>query len=251
MSSLARTEFRRRYFVLFRSFFGTQAHDFHALLSSSNAIVSGSIALAYLSWTDPWEPGDMDLYVGNSEYGKFIDALERDDLASPAVHITPHEPTRYQDGIKDVRRYITSAGQHLDVIRSATDNPAHPLLFFWTSIVVNFLTADGAVCVFPSSTLSHNAFVSDLPQSPKLLDARKKYVDRGFTFTEVQSWRPTYQLSSEDQQLLSERPALVISLLTATAAYKTHSPVLCDARGCVLAPCPSNTISGGNNHYSS
>lgn len=245
MRSMTYTEFRRRYIALLRWFFGTRAYDFHALLGTHGVIVSGSVALAFFCWTDTWEPGDMDLYVGDASFTAFIHDLEQNQLATSAIDIAPRPSPRHYRGMKDVRRYITATGQHLDVVRSATDNPAHPLLFFWSSIVVNFLTPQAAVCVFPSPTLAHKGFVTDLSNYPKLLEAQDKYKDRGFTFTEVQSWHPSSPSDSGDEHILSNTPALIIPFPSDPAEHFMELPVTCNSRGCVLAPLAQDITSTG------
>ena len=246
-----RTEFRRRYFAITRPFFGHRSDEFHALLDAYDVIVSGSVALAFFSWADTWEPGDMDLYVGVDSYSRFIAALEGSQLAMLAVGVSPRTCSADYRGIKDVRRYVTSTGQHMDVIQSTTNNPAHPLLFFWSSVVVNFLTPRAAVCVFPRSTLSHEGFVTDLTNSPKLLEARDKYEDRGFSFTEVRSWRPIYQPDRGDVPLLSDRPVLIVPLFPEFSFHSLELPISSDARGCMLAPRAPAMLSGGKVYYSS
>ncbi|PIL23478.1 hypothetical protein GSI_14789 [Ganoderma sinense ZZ0214-1] len=210
-------ELRRRYFTLLRSFFSVRAYDVHELLQSHRAIISGSTALAFFSWTDSWTPGDMDLYVPDSSYERFVYELEHNHLGWFEANLGSQPHSDYH-GIVAVRRYVTPTGERLDVIQSTTSNAANPLLHFWTSAVVNLISPFGAVCAYPNATLDHKALISDISRSQKLVVARSKYEARGFEFAQVNTWRPA--ADGEGGLMLSNQPILGL------AGYWLHTSLL-------------------------
>lgn len=225
LRSLAADELRLRFISIIRHFFGNRTHDFLVLLTTHRGLISGSSALAFLSWPDVWIPGDIDVYVGTDEYPKFVQSLKDMQLAAIEVDFTSQRRSSYA-GIASVRRYLTPMHQRLDVIRSATSNAAHPLLYFWGSLVVNFLTSRGAVCAFPAHTLNRKALVTDISYSEKLVAARNKYESRGFQFQTVDSWRPSGNNNANGSRVFSERPILAINFLSVWPTDLSSLPII-------------------------
>ncbi|KAI1786385.1 hypothetical protein LXA43DRAFT_875209, partial [Ganoderma leucocontextum] len=128
------------------------------LLRFHDAVLSGSLALALFLSPVGWEPGDLDIYVGDTRYFAFVDDFERlFPVVLEADMSCPH-PATY-NGIKRVRRYATASGKRLELIQSRSPNAVSPLLFFWSSVVVNFVTPRGAVCAYPAHTLHRRGLV--------------------------------------------------------------------------------------------
>ena len=180
-------EIRFRLVALLRPFFGERVPHWKGLLRLHGAIMSGSVALALFASPADWEPGDLDVYVASQSYHSFIIDFERLFPVVLEADMTRRYPGNYTE-IKRVRRYITSTGKRLEIIQSRSTSAVSPLLYFWSSVVVNFITPRGAVCAFPKHTLSRLGLVTnDIPK--KAVCAKKKYQDRGFKFAEVDSWR--------------------------------------------------------------
>ena len=236
-------ELRHHYFVILRVFFGTHATDLHELLRSHDAIISGSTALAFLTWPDTWSPGDLDIYVANDAYPRFIQELEKGHLAFFEADFGVRSPSAYH-GIATVRRYFTIRGECLDVIQSSTGNAAHPLLYFWSSLVVNVLGPSGALCLYPGRTLNSSALVADISRTEKLVEARKKYEARGFKFTDVASWKPISPVDDQGNLILSDSPALLIDFQAMWSENSCRMPVDHAGANWVLSPDKSGLISG-------
>ncbi|PIL31866.1 hypothetical protein GSI_06570 [Ganoderma sinense ZZ0214-1] len=236
------SELHRRYFFLLRIFFGPHAPEFDNLLRIHSAIVSGSTALAFFSWTDSWRPGDMDVYVGDIAYAEFVHDLERRNLATLDTDFDYHTPTSYH-GISHVRRYVTTSGERLDVIQSRTANPVSPLLYFWSSVVVNFLSPSGAVCFFPKTTLEHGGFFTNVSSS-KLLAAKEKYESRGFRLTQVPTWRPARGTSTHGTEILTEKPILVHDFLSLLPGEPSVSQITRDGQAWALTLPSAPAVSG-------
>ena len=202
-------EMRMRAFALFRMFFGDRIRHFTGLLRLHNAVVSGSVALAFFSAPVCWEPGDLDVYVSDCAYPSFIVDLERHFPLALEADMSSRRPPHYA-GIKGVRRYCTASGKRMEIIRSAGPSPVSPLLYFWSSAVVNFLTPHGAVCGYPKHTLAGEGFLRDVSPSRKVVSARAKYEARGFTFTEVSKWRSPNWAEQNGHRVFTDGDLLVV-----------------------------------------
>lgn len=192
--------------ALLQPFFGERVPHWKGLLRLHGAIMSGSVALALFASPVDWKPGDLDVYVANQSYRSFIIDLERFFPVVLEADMTRRFPGTYT-GIKRVRRYITSTGKRLEIIQSRSTSAALPLLYFWSSVVVNFITPRGAVCTFPKLTLSRVGLVTN-DIHKKAVCAKKKYQDLGFKFVEVDSWRTRHGQDPEGTQFSSCTPLL-------------------------------------------
>nr|VWO99879.1 Putative adhesin glycosyltransferase [Ganoderma boninense] len=221
-------------------FFGDRATALNDLMASRRAIISGSVALFFFLWTDNWTPGDIDIYVAVDTYDHFVCDLERSGFAILDVDMGSWSQSTYH-GIRRVRRYVTAAGERLDVIQSTDGNPATPLTSFWSSVVVNFLTPHGAASAFPVHTLDHVALVTNTIESGKLLAAQDKYKARGFQFVVANGWAPVTQPVGEPGRVISVQPILAVDFASVWSAdpYTPPLPVRRVGPGWVLTVSPS------------
>ena len=225
LQSLVSRELRRRYFTVLRWFFADRVHDFHSILAPYGAIISGSTALAFLSWTDTWSPGDLDVYLPDNTFSAFVDELCKHQLACADVDFGFRPHSTYH-GINTVRRYYTPTGARMDVIQSNTQNAASLLLYFWSSLVVNVLTPRGAVCAFPSLTLHHKGLVADISHTKKAIEARIKYETRGFEFKDITSWLPSAESDSHGHRIFSDGTILVLNFQSVWSKDPSDLPII-------------------------
>ena len=152
LRSAVAAEFRIRLAMLLVPFFGHHVRHWNGLLRLHGAIMSGSVALALFLSPIDWVPGDLDVYIGDEAYFPFVTDLERTFPVVLEADMTRRHPGVYT-GIKRVRRYRTATGKRLEIIQSRSSSSMAPLLYFWSSLVMNFITPHGAVCAFPKHTL--------------------------------------------------------------------------------------------------
>ena len=213
-----------RAFALFHMFFEDRVRHFTGLLRLHDAVVSGSVALAFFSSPVTWVPGDLDVYVSDSAYPSFVVDLERHFPLSLEADMPSRRPFHYA-GIKGVRRYCTPSGRRMEIIRSASSNPVSPLLYFWSSAVVNFITPHGAVCGYPKHTLIGEGFLRDARPSRKVVSARAKYEARGFKFEEVQSWRSPDWAEQDGRRIFTDGDLLVVDFQRIRPRGKVTLPI--------------------------
>ena len=213
MRSAVAAEFRLRLAMLLVPFFGDRVRHWFGLLRLHGAIVSGSVALALFLHPIEWVPGDLDVYISDKAYSLFVYDLERLFPVVLEADMSRSHPGIYT-GIKRVRRYKTATGKRLEVIQSRSSSSVAPLLYFWSSLVVNFITPHGAVCAFPKHTLGRAGLIAEATLHLKALRARDKYEDRGISFTEDQMWWPGGGQQDEQGSVFSDGPLLILDFRT-------------------------------------
>ncbi|KAI0745184.1 hypothetical protein C8Q76DRAFT_607138, partial [Earliella scabrosa] len=156
------TVLRARYTACVSPFVIDVEH-FSELLRASGAIISGSAALHFFHPDLHWQPLDLDIYVSERMFHTFIATVAKDEQLRfqllPAVSGSGRSSIAGGNGIRDVFRFRTPTGRHVDIVRSSTSNPVTPLRAFWTTLVMNFLTPDGCVCGYPGGTMARHGFI--------------------------------------------------------------------------------------------
>ena len=226
-------EMRMRSIALLEVFVGDRVRHFNGLLRLHDAVVSGSLALALFLWPTDWMPGDMDIYIGDTSYLAFVADFERCFPVTLDADFTSRGRPTYT-GIKGVRRYLTATGQRFDLIRSKDASAVAPLLYFWSSAMVNFITPRGAVCGYPSLTLSAQGLVEAVTPNKKVLAARSKYEKRGVRFTDVDDWRPSSRSVPDGHRIFVEKALLVVDFRTVWSTGRTSLPINRERFGWVL-----------------
>ena len=166
---------------------------FSDALRRHGAVISGSMALYYFIPCSTWYPNDMDIYVSYDEFPAFVNALEND----PVLQFRPVSPTgggtvppSFSLDIAEIRKLSTPSHRIVDVIRSRRSTPVSPLVQFWTSMLVNFLTPDACVATFPRMLFKGRGYVKEFGMSVRDTDAMNKYTARDFRPGEKFSFVP-------------------------------------------------------------
>ncbi|PPQ80640.1 hypothetical protein CVT26_007112 [Gymnopilus dilepis] len=176
---------------------------FRRLLRRCNAVVSGSFALQFFQ-RRRYIGSDMDIYLrcaGVKEFCLWMkhegyrnvdgDAsyvrtnFPEDTLKAVAPRNSKHGPLL---GVHTFQRMVGSARGHIEVQRVQlivvdTDPIEHILFNFHSTAVMNFLSANRAVAIFPMNTFVQRvSFVTHAPPpASKHIIWRRKYRKRGFT----------------------------------------------------------------------
>ena len=170
------------------------------MMRDAGAIISGSTALRFFLDEERWIPGDLDIYVPDDRYEQFVMQTITDAATSfryvPRHPLWPIEATDDEDmdaehdmetdedengtpsaghslqGIKEVRRFRTTTGRMVDLVRSPVGTPLTPLHSFWSTLVCNFIAPDGCGCAFPAGTMLRKGIVRGTYLSVKDLAGR-------------------------------------------------------------------------------
>lgn len=179
-----------RYRRLLRTHF-KDVEGFRSVLRATGSVISGSAALYVLDHTcsSHWRPRDIDLYVPLDHVERVIAYItEIEDY----IHLVTHESwssyTHDSSGFIEVSRYENSNGKRIDLIKSATHSALYPIPFFWSTHVMNYVTADSFCIAYPSLTLQGRGLLNPVSlldnQYPhkRTLAVMSKYYHRGYDF---------------------------------------------------------------------
>ncbi len=109
--------------------------------------------------------------------------VDRSELFCELEQYNPHRPSIvYGKGFRAMRTYRTTTGRRVNVISSQSRNPITSLRFFWSSLMMNFITPDCCVCGFPSATLLRLGTLKLESPGGWERAVRTRYESRGFTF---------------------------------------------------------------------
>jgi len=181
----------RKRLQLIRPFF-PNPQSFFRILKSTNLVVSGSLALAFMVPTESlgWFPNDMDLYTTKRE----VRAWTRDlDVCG----YKPNKPSAVRPDGYPVHSEIQEiiyfenliSGRQVDLIISATI-ATKPMFCYHSTLVMNCFTGRGFFSAYPNLTTSLRGLMNpstlvayNIPPS-HVAKCLKKYVDRGFSLAE-------------------------------------------------------------------
>ncbi|KAK7677671.1 hypothetical protein QCA50_019362 [Cerrena zonata] len=155
---------------------------FRHMMRRTNTIISGSTALYFLLRSPcTWTPGDTDILVSPAHFDTALEFI----MALPGATITHDShnapPETYEAIRPNFQRLVkvTTLMAKFDVMMSREASPYHSVAHYWTTLVMNALTADFFVCAYPSLTFSHRGAMKSRHVLPAPFE---KYTNRGFQF---------------------------------------------------------------------
>ena len=208
---------RSRYRGLVQPFV-PNVHAFSEALRRHGAVLSGSVALYYFIPCDNWFPNDLDVYVSYDEFPAFVRTLQ-DDPALQFKMLPTLEGVQLSTSLSldvaEIKKLSTPSHRVVDIIRSRRSTPVSPLIQFWTSMLVNFVTPDVCVAAFPRMVFNGRGFVKEFGMSSRNEAAMRKYTSRDFQpgkkFAFVpELWGTWKDPSYWQRDYFSDRGALVI-----------------------------------------
>ncbi len=174
--------------------------------------------------------------VGKSSTGtehRFTHALHQDeedesDSRLLARHNLMTPSTVAGRGFSNIRCFQTRKNRRVHVICSLSNNPVTPLRFFFSSLLMNFITPDACVCGFPTATLDRVGVLKGTRLSYWEEAEFKKYRQRGFRF----DTEPLRQaLDMWDFIFFGERDILAIDFRPELSDPQRRLPIRCTRRG--------------------
>ncbi|KAJ7164307.1 hypothetical protein C8R46DRAFT_901721, partial [Mycena filopes] len=155
-----------------------------ALLECTRGIVSGSAVLRMVTNLD-FKPGDLDIYVPDSQEETAINLCTERLGFQLTMSMDPLYDTNTSLGTV---HWLAKGTFKLNVMVVKGENAALAIFQFHSTIVMNFLTANGLYCAYPTLTLSNLA----IPNRPimrreggfsqRCRDCFEKYRGRGVTY---------------------------------------------------------------------
>ena len=223
---------------------------FSEALRRHGAVISGSLALYYFIPCNTWFPNDLDVYVSYDEFPGFLHTLENDPAlqfrAQPRVQGS-HIPTSVSTDVAEIRKLSTPTSRVVDVIRSRRSTPISPLVQFWTSMLVNFVTPDACVAAFPRMVFNGRGYIKEFGMTTRDRTAMGKYTARDFRPGEKFAFIPELWTTWKDPSYwqadyFSDRGALVVDFRRRVHDSMPSLPIQPSAEGWKLVtPFPGDT----------
>ncbi|KAK7677655.1 hypothetical protein QCA50_019346 [Cerrena zonata] len=169
----------------FTSTLSTLTHDpaaFRDMMRRTNSIISGQTALYFLlREVRPWKPASTDLLTTPTYFETaltFISGLPGASITYDSAVHNQHQLERTIPSLRMVR--VTTPMAIFDITTSGEHSPFHPIAHYWSTLVMNALTADFVICAYPTLTFSRQGVIQfSHPPSPVI----EKYKHCGFTLS--------------------------------------------------------------------
>ncbi|KAF8701058.1 hypothetical protein AX14_000591 [Amanita brunnescens Koide BX004] len=171
---------------------------FRTLLQTTGGIISGSVALQYLD-RRTFQPADLDIYIVQDKWTEVIEWLLCHGLVSVNAEDSELEGSEEVDvaegytGWSDIESVVDfnnkQTARTVQVI-STKRNPVYAVLQFHSSCVMNFLTHDMAISLYPISTFCGRRSIVWGDLSRQECNTAEKYEGRG--------WRVCHFLGMDD-----------------------------------------------------
>ncbi|KAH9943752.1 hypothetical protein B0H21DRAFT_695290 [Amylocystis lapponica] len=162
------------------------------VMRDARAVISGSFALKIIDRQSTFTPNDVNFYVGKSGHGAIVKYLIEEEgyVTTETIDVDLAVGCglyNFCGSIASVTK-LQARGKNIDVICSTDESPTTPLPYFWTTLVMNFITADSICSAYPAITirgrgLMHQKRLLDpsLPEGSRIL-CLEKYQERGYQF---------------------------------------------------------------------
>lgn len=125
------------------------------MMQSTGTILSGSAALE-MALPGSAPPNDLDFYCPRGQLTSvltfFVHHQEYVDVTEGTGECDPYGDLWV--GIKAVHRmqHTSHPSRTINVIESTTPSPIVPVLFFHSTVVMNFVSSDGLMMLYPTLT---------------------------------------------------------------------------------------------------
>ncbi|KAI9064829.1 hypothetical protein FKP32DRAFT_1527238, partial [Trametes sanguinea] len=157
------------------------------LLRLTSSVISGSTALHILDVdrAATWTPMDLDIYAPCHSALQVVAYMCRVEKYELLEHPDTYS---YAAGGFDTVYRLRRGTKEIDIIQSSTRSALHPIPFFWSTHVMNYLTADSFCIAYPELTLNGKALLNpihlldNLHAPPSVVANITKYNARGYDF---------------------------------------------------------------------
>ncbi len=179
----------------------------------------------------PHEDADEEHGPDNSRTNSPESETERTALHVQLEHVMiPRGPTVvWGHGFRTSRTFVTPSGLYVNVVSSPSNNPITPLRFFWSSLMMNFITPDACVCGYPSATLLRLGTLGIDESSLQQRIILERYRARGFNFADGEALRNA--LDMWDSVFFGQLKLLAMDFRDTIDAPRRRIPILCTVRG--------------------
>ncbi|KJA13033.1 hypothetical protein HYPSUDRAFT_209881 [Hypholoma sublateritium FD-334 SS-4] len=193
--------------------------DLRNILKLSGALISGSCALLPLH-PDLFTPNDIDFYVDNTAKHFILRKfLAENRYALILEHTSLMQPAYPQQLVHHVKLHHNKEhNKVVQIICSKKNAAANAIIDFHSTVVMNFISADGLVSLYPNETLSGHGIRLQSTANAEM--AFNKYTARGFVLhpqCNLERNDPIYNLTD-----LHDKSTLFLPFLHADRSTLQH-----------------------------
>ena len=130
-----------------------------AIMAATGAAISGSTALAVLLGGE-FVPQDLDIYVNTKGFTAMLAFLKNHgyQVAIQRPHYAHRK--RYADSKNILTLERDGEGQKIDLIETTEVHVLTTITRFHSTMVMNYITSYGIVCLYPEWTMQRNGLVT-------------------------------------------------------------------------------------------
>ncbi|PSS32094.1 hypothetical protein PHLCEN_2v2135 [Hermanssonia centrifuga] len=151
-------------------------------------VISGSFVLNIIDRGAYWNPSDIDMYVPYDAWYPFILAMEEIHNSVAVAPDTESAMPEYLFAARSIDKVlrVVIGSVSFDFVRSASGCATTPIASFLTTLVMNYISADGLCIAYPS-TLKNTGVLTRTSLTDGENVAVTKYLGRGYDIFESQS----------------------------------------------------------------
>ena len=169
---------------------GTQPALQRAVMVTTGAVISGSVALAVLQ-AGEFVPQDLDIYVTSNNLAT---VLVFPNEQGYGVHIPAPSSTKKKYPTSTVVLTLKNkTGDRIDLIATTEPHVVHAITQFHSTCVMNYISYYGIICLYPEWTMHRKGFVKGATDQ----QAIDKYRGRRFAMVFTSAELPGYEIMHE------------------------------------------------------
>jgi hypothetical protein len=155
--------------------------EFRKVMRTQGAVLSGSSVLWLIEgMPETWTPGDLDIYAPRWKSGGIVNFLVNEGYT--IISSDKPFPEEYMKlGFLESVTKLRKGGRSIDVMESLSPNALQPITFFYTTLVMNYITSDSIKILYPLLTSSRFGVPHHATAHRREVDWKAKYSSRSFT----------------------------------------------------------------------
>jgi hypothetical protein len=146
--------------ALFRLFIPAP-HDLLYMMCQTDSIVSGSSVVWLLDgFPESWSPGDLDVYCRPGEGPKLVEFLQTQGYVTDPSP-SPHDSSFFRNAKLSSATVMKNGNLKIDVLEAATLSTLDSVLWYHSTVVMNYISWNEIAVLYPALTLEKSAIVQD------------------------------------------------------------------------------------------
>lgn len=151
------------------------------VMRDAGAILSGSSVLWLIEgMPSTWTPNDLDIYAPIWKAQRIIRFLIEREGYTEVPREKPFPEDYMKLGFLSSVTKLRKGEQSIDVMESLSPNVLQPITFFYTTLVMNYITSDSIKILYPLLTFSRFGVPQYAAPHRREVQWRKKYSERTF-----------------------------------------------------------------------